>query len=186
MAHKQPKIGWFTVNKRHLGDRTLEQQLTGLGPLVAGIKGKTVLDVGAAEGLISIHLVDHGAIAAHGVEIVPTHVKVANKLRKDRACLFEVGDANTWAPKRQYDVVILLALLHKLKNPAEACMRFAAAARETVVIRLPPTGPVIIDERSESQPFDIGECMRHAGFELGLNGPLGPFDEWMGYYTRKA
>ena len=177
------KAGWFHTKKRP-GDRTFEQQLTGLDHLIANVQGKSVLDIGAAEGLISHHLVDQGAIAAHGVEIVPGHVEVANKLRKERACHFEVGDANDWVPKRQYDVVIMLAVLHKLRNPAEACMRYAQAARETVVIRLPPYGPVIIDERSNSQPFDIAEVMQAAGFELGLNGPLGPFDEYMAYWTR--
>ena len=179
------KLGWFHT-KRRPGDRAFDQQLTGLGPLINKVKGKSVLDIGCAEGLISHHLVDMGAVAAHGVEIVKGHIEVANKLRKDRACHFEVGDANEWTPKRQYDIVILLAILHKLRDPAAACRRFADAARELVVIRLPPYGTTIVDERSDFQPFDIAEVMKDAGFELGLNGPLGPFDEWMGYYTRIA
>ena len=183
MAEQQEKLGWFHTKKRP-GDRAFEQQLTGLDHLIANVKGKSVLDVGCAEGLISHHLVDVGAIAAHGVEIVSGHVEVANKLRKDRACNFEVGDANEWVPRRQYDIVIMLAILHKLRDPAAACMRFAEVAREMVVIRLPPYGSTIRDERSGMEPFDIHAVMEDAGFYLRLSGPIGPFDEWMGYYER--
>ena len=177
---------WFKFGQEREGDRTLKQQLKGLGELQEHIAGKTVLDIGCAEGLISIQLFDRGAVAAHGFEHRADFVEAANELRGDRACTFEVADANDWEPKRQYDVVLMLAVLHKLKNPADACMRFAQAARETVVIRLPPYGTTIIDERSGSQPFDIAECMRHAGFRLGTHGKIGPHGEWMGYYERVA
>jgi hypothetical protein len=179
------KVGWFTTEKRP-GDRTLVQQTTGLEPLFKHLGKRdpplTLLDVGCAEGLITMACFDHGAIACHGVEIVPGHVDVANKLRGGRACTFEVGDANDWKPQRQYDVVLLLATLHKLREPLEACKRFAAAARSLVVIRLPPGGPVIRDERTNFYPFDIGACM--VGFDLLEAGPTGPFGEWMGYFER--
>ena len=55
MAQQMTKQGWFSTKGR-LGDRTLKQQLMGLDPLFAECKGKTVLDVGCAEGLISIEL----------------------------------------------------------------------------------------------------------------------------------
>ena len=38
------------------GDRTFEQQMTGLDWLAEACRGKSVLDFGCAEGLISIHL----------------------------------------------------------------------------------------------------------------------------------
>jgi len=107
MAGKQSvNKGWFSTPGRP-GDRTLDQQLN--GRLFMEARGKTVLDVGCAEGLISIELAKAGAIAVHGVEIVPEHVKVANKLRGDLPITFEVGDANVWQPKRNYDIVIALA-----------------------------------------------------------------------------
>lgn len=177
---------WFEHGQKRKADRTLKQQLKGLGELQERIAGKTVLDIGCAEGLISIQLIDRGAIAAHGVEMRPDYVEDANRLRGDRACTFECANANEWAPVRQYDVVLMLAVLHKLRNPAEACAKFAAAARELVVLRLPPkTAPVIIDERSDLKPFDMGAVMQAAGFRLGTHGPIGPHKEWMGYYHRE-
>lgn len=183
MAQSREVEGWFSTPGR-LGDRTLKQQIIGLADLRQRVHGKTVLDVGCAEGLISTYLVDHGAAAAHGLEIVPGHVDVANRLRGDRACTFEVADANIYEPVRQYDIVIMLALLHKLKDPSAACKRFAAAAREMVVLRLPPANaPTIIDARSDGKPHHIGAVMTGNGFML-KNACLGPFGEWMGYYER--
>ena len=98
---------------------------------------------------------------------------------------FDVADVNRYEPVRDYDIVIMLAVLHKLKRPSDACMRFANAAREMVVIRLPPkTAPVIIDERSDWQPFDMDFAMKCAGFYrfLTTKGHLG---EWCGYYSRE-
>ena len=178
--------GWFKLGEGRKADRTLKQQLRGLGELQERIAGKSVLDIGCAEGLISIQLIDRGAIAAHGIEMRPDYVDDANRLRGDRACTFEVANANEWLPRRQYDVVIMLAVLHKLKNPAEACLRYAQAANELVVLRLPPKhAPLILDERSGMQPFDIGEVMTAAGFRLGTHGRIGPHEEWMGYYERE-
>lgn len=180
------KEGWFHTKGR-VGDRTLTQQLMGLDLLFESCKGKTVLDIGCAEGLISIELAKRGALAVHGVEIVPGHVDVGNKLRKGLPVTLEVGDANEWKPKRDYDIVIMLALLHKLKDPTAGCVRFAARAREMVVLRLPPLhAPTIIDERSGFEPHNVAMPMAALGFELVHEARDGPFDEWLGYYKRVA
>ena len=178
---EQVKEGWFTTKGRR-GDRTLKSQVQGLARLIESVPGKSVLDIGCAEGLISMHLVDKGAIAAHGVEIIKGHVEVANKLRKDRPCMFEAGDANDWAPKRQYDIVIMLAVLHKLRDPTAAVKRYAAAARELVVIRMPPYGFMLRDERSGNVPHDIELAMNAAGWQLD-HQTTGPTDEVVGYFV---
>ena len=180
MAHE--KLGWFHT-KRRLGDRSIEQQMEGLDRLVQAVPGKTVLDIGCAEGLITARLIDAGAIAGHGVEIIASHVKTANKIRKGRAINFEIGDANNWQPKRQYDIVIMLAVLHKLRDPSEATKRFADTARELVVIRLPPSGSLVLDERSDFVPHDIEIAMTEAGWCLD-EVVRGPIDEWVGYFLK--
>ena len=43
------------------GDRTFEQQMTGLGWLKDICQGRTILDFGCAEGLIGIEMLKHGA-----------------------------------------------------------------------------------------------------------------------------
>ena len=179
------KKGWFIAAGRD-GDRTLDQQLTGLERLLAEVPGKTVLDAGCAEGLISIELVRHGAARCHGLEIVPGHVEVARELAEGLPCEFEVADLNHIDTGRigQADIVLMLAILHKLRDPSAACAALAGLARELCVVRLPPTGPVIVDARSGNVRHDILGVMSGCGFRLELctEGPLG---EWMGYFIRE-
>lgn len=184
MGVSKPVKGWFSTPGRP-GDRTLQDQLKGLDRLLDNCHGKSILDIGCAEGLISLELAKLGA-TVHGVEIVADHVKTAKSMQADLPVCFEVGDANTWAPKRQYDIVIMLALLHKLKNPTAAAARFVDAAREMVVLRMPPKyAPVIIDPRSNNNPHDIGVVLAKRDFGL-VQVARGHFDEWVGYYLHKS
>lgn len=183
MAEQRPLKGWFSTLNRP-GDRTLKQQLLGLEQLIERVPGKSVLDLGCAEGLIGMQLFDEGASAVHGLEIVNEHVIVANKLRGDRACTFEVADANDYIPKRDYDIVLMLAVLHKLRNPSAVAKRFAERAREMVVVRLPPaSAPTVIDARSGGVPHHIGDVIRDCGFMLKSTA-RGPFEEFVGYWER--
>ena len=185
MAQQQVKReGWFNTRNRP-GDRTLQQQLMGLDPLFAECKGKTILDVGAAEGLISIELAKAGAASVRAIEIVPGHVAVGKKLKGNLPVKLTVGDANTWVPGHSYDIVIALALLHKLRDPSAACGRFAAHCNGLMVLRLPPLhAPTIIDERSGNVPHDIGKVMAACGFVLEREARDGPFEEWIGWFRR--
>jgi SAM-dependent methyltransferase len=183
VANDDEVKGWFKTKGRN-GDRTLEQQLTGLEPLLAECAGKSILDIGCAEGLISIKLAKAGALFVRGVEIVPGHVSVANKLKGSLPCDFRVEDANHWAPTGEYDAVIALALLHKLRDPTAACIRFANACFNLMVIRLPPEhAPTILDERSGFKPHDIDHTMKVCGFELETV-TRGHLNEWCGFYRR--
>lgn len=180
----KPIRPWFKYDGRN-GDRTLDQQMQGLAILRQSVKGKSVLDVGCAEGLIDFQLITSGAVAVHGIEIRPQGVADANKLRGDMPCTFEVGDADTWAPKRSYDIVLMLALLHKLKDPSAACARFAECAREMVVLRLPPhpDNPAVLDARSGFKLHKLYDVMKHAGFKQ-RHATTGYLGEWVGYYER--
>lgn len=184
MAQQMKKEGWFHTKGR-LGDRTLQQQLMGLDPLFAECTGKTVLDIGCAEGLISIELAKAGAQLVHGVEIVADHVKVGQKLARKLPVGLMVQDANDWAPKNYYDIVIALALLHKLRDPSAACARFAAHCKDLMVLRLPPLhAPVIIDDRSGNEPHHIDLVMDRCGFVLEREARDGPFNEYVAYWRR--
>jgi SAM-dependent methyltransferase len=187
MAAGKPLTPWFGH------DRTLAQQMMGLDRLFAQVEGKTVLDVGCAEGLLSIECAKSGAAFVRGVEIREQAVKDAasrwqdnSNFIYDRHVRFVLGDANVYTPTQDYDIVLLLAVLHKLKNPTAACARIVASATDLVVIRLPPEhAPTIIDERSGSEPHHIGDVMLKAGFDLELATNDGPFGEWVGYYRRR-
>lgn len=178
-----PGRGWFNTDNRP-GDRSLEQQMLGLDPLLLEVKDKTVLDVGCAEGLISIELAKHGASWVDGIEIVQAHVDVSWSLISSYPVHITQADANVYLPTQTYDIVIALALLHKLRDPSEACARFARHARSLVVLRLPPEhAPTIIDARSNNEPHDIAKVMNEVGFALELV-TRGSFNEWCGYWRR--
>jgi trans-aconitate methyltransferase len=172
---------WFGAG----GDRTLAQQLTGLQALIQRVPGKTVMDVGCAEGLIGIHLYDAGAVAIHGIERRADYVAQANELRGDRACTFEVADADTFKPKREYDITLMLAVLHKLREPGEVLSRFALDTNELMVIRLPPEhAPCIFDARSRYRKINVDEVLKLNGFYRFLT-TKGAYSEWVGYYSRE-
>jgi trans-aconitate methyltransferase len=145
---------------------------------------KTILDIGCAEGLIAMELARRGARHVHGIEIVPGHLKVAHALRGDLACTFEHADANTYLPRAEYDIILMLAILHKLKDPSAACRRIAGYALGGVVIRLPPEhAPRIKDARSGFREHDIAGVMHELDFTLAGTFS-GHFDEWVGYFLR--
>lgn len=177
--------GWFHTPGRP-GDRSLEEQLKGLDLLMQSTPGKTVLDAGCAEGLIAIELAKRGALAVHGVEVVPEHVQVGRELiGRDLPVTLVVGDLNTWRPKRQYDIVIGLAILQKVRDPSALARVLADAAREMVVFRLPPAeAPDVVDPRSGNARHKIADVMAEAGFELVQYGYAGHLGEYVGYWVR--
>lgn len=184
MDYRKQRRGWFVTDGRP-GDRSLQDQLKGLDALFAEVPGKTVLDAGCAEGLISIELAKAGALAVHGVEIAPEHVDVGRKLVGDLPVTLEVGDLNQWRPLRRYDIVIGLAILQKVKDPTDLCIDLAGAAREMVVLRLPPEhAPDVIDARSGNVVHRIDAVMGEAGFELTSAGYTGHLGEHVSYWKR--
>ena len=181
--------GWFTMPGRD-GDRTIEQQLLGLDWLLANCAGKSILDAGCAEGLISKALLDAGARRVHGVELREDAVKVACKVCAPHGMLanFTCADLNGWRPPLGgYDIVIGLAILHKVRDPSALALRLAMAAKSHVVFRLPPaTAPVVVDARSGNKPHDIELVMDRLDFELVQATCDGPFGEWVGRWERAA
>lgn len=126
--------GWFIIPGVQDGDRTLDEQIMGVRPALAEAKGKRVLDIGCAEGLIGIEFARAGAAAVHGIDSLEEHLAVARKLAAGLPVLFKQADLNTYAPDmmrehpenaRAYDVVLALGVTHKLAQPGDA-VRFAA------------------------------------------------------------
>ncbi len=182
MASTELLEGWFDTPGRK-GDRTLEMQLLGLDPLFDEVRGATILDIGCAEGLISLELARKGAEVT-GVEIVASHIETAKQLRGALPCRFEVADANVYEPDGEYDIVLLLAILHKLKDPSATCTRFAKAAKSLLVMRLPPEhAPAVVDKRSGLVKHDMAAVMTYQGFHLERI-TRGSFSEWCGFWRR--
>ena len=178
--------GWFKLEGQD-GDRTLDQQLVGLDLLLDGVSGKTVLDLGCAEGLISMELARAGAKHVHGVDALDRYIKHAKKHAGEWPVSFEKGNLNddrNIAPEYEYDIVLMLAICHKLTDPTKFATRYGKLAREFVVVRLPPaTAPVVADRRSGNKRHDIQAALRTVGFQL-TNVFYGTYNEWNGYFHR--
>lgn len=189
--------GWFVVPGLQRGDRTVEQQLLGLETVADRLKGRYVLDVGCAEGLIGRHCVDAwGAAHVDGLGVVPTELNAARELCSGRPMRFfevdlreqEQVDAVSLELLPAYDVVLLLSILHKMRDPMQLLEWACERARELVVIRLP--APTILTARLKYVSYPVHEwmCERYAllaepatCIEPNSNTP-----EWMGVYAVRA
>jgi SAM-dependent methyltransferase len=188
--------GWFKIDGVQDGDRTIAEQLKGLEPLLEeitrgvriwnGVRAPSVLDLGCAEGLISKACVAAGAERVMGLDGNPEFIKLAYRLGLDiHRASFAVKDLND-SPDYSYDsdIVLMLAILHKLRDPGKMLRDWSPFAGRLILVRLPPaTAPVIIDKRSNNIPCDVQAILEELGFDLE-QVTRGHFDEWCGYFRR--
>lgn len=184
--------GWLAIPGVQTGDRTLEDQLKGLGPLLAEVKGKTVCDLGCAEGLIGLELLNHGAASLYGCDVIEGNIAEARRQAAARTgCRFQCIDIERLVEQEEnsaelwrYDIVLALAIFHKLKDPTRAALFVGSVTGDLAVVRLPPaTAPVVIDARSGNRPHDIRKALEQRGLVLE-RVERGHLDEWTGYFRR--
>jgi SAM-dependent methyltransferase len=188
-SNLQPK-GWFAIPGVQSGDRTLDEQIKGLEPMLADVKGRSVLDLGCAEGLISQVVLAHGAARLVGLDYNAGFVARAQQLVTDARAKFGVHDLNAVAPhfymSCHADVVLALAVIHKLKQPAESLKRWASLALHRFVIRLPTGSAGEFGSKYEPKArCDTRVILPDLGFVLehDLEGPRG---ERVQHWLRKA
>lgn len=187
--------GWFSVpGIRARGDRTLEEQLIGLERALSYVAADkcSVLDLGCAEGLISLAFARRGASRVVGIELLEGHVEVARKVCR-KFPQIELIHANlaTMARKNQtperFGVVLALGVAHKLHDPSVA-LRFAARSSASMLVF---RGPSWYDRRKPLKSkhtdttCDVSRLLEGEGFaEDGTsNGPRG---EQVQYWRRRG
>lgn len=162
-----PDDYWFKIGGAH-GLRFLKEQLEGLDAVRAGCSRASVLDLGCAEGLIGKYLIDTcGADLVHGVELHPLRVEEANKQLAGYSNVKMIeGDLNEpekissdlGAEPGVYDVVLLLAILHKLRDPAAALLWAAQRCKKLMAIRL-PTAERVFATRHDKKIIDVAKIL---------------------------
>jgi len=157
------RTGWFSVNGVQPGTRTLAYQIKGLGILQREAAGRTVLDLGCAEGLVSQWLCDSGAIRADGIDYSQSRLAVGRTLVSDSVRLHlgdlsEVSCLPALAPS--YDIVLLLAVLHKMAYPERLLDHAMAKCGSWLAVRAP--APVIEDRCNRR--LDIAAHLNTHGF----------------------
>lgn len=196
MAEYRP---WFILGDNN-GQIPLNRQLLGLKEV--DVKGKTLLDVGCAEGMMILHFLEQGAKLGHGVEIRSRAVEVAQSIAgynkiSDKAKFWE-GDLrkpdmalNQEGMLSSYDVVFAMASLQKTKTKAgDVLQKIADKCDETLVVRL-AFREITTGWRQKSDPVDV---LAESGFELireSCGYPKGdlpyPMEggSWLAYFHRK-
>ena len=182
------KAGWFQIKGITTGPRTVAEQMKGLSPALHEARGKSVLDLGSAEGCIAIEFAKFGAQPVDGVEFNPELLEIAQTLSKDVAGVRIIGgDLNDALPPTllaQYDIVLALAIAHKMREPSTPLRQWCAAARHLVVIRLPGGSTGAFKSKFSNGVCDTNQVMPECGFELEETLP-GPRDELVQYWRRK-
>lgn len=182
--------GWFAIPGVQEGDRTLAEQLLGLAPALAEARGKRVLDLGSAEGLIAIEFARAGA-SVTGIEFNPPlygvalteRDKLADPLRSrlEFICA-DLSDVAAGAPIA-CDVCLALAIVHKMPRPRAFLKWIAACTSSLVVVRLPTGSKGRFITKHHGAGCDVNVEMPALGFRLERT-EQGPRTELVQYWRR--
>lgn len=181
--------GWLKIPGVQDGDRSVEEQVAALRPAIAASAGKTVLDLGAAEGLIAREFVRAGAAGALCLEMVADHIAAGKLECKGLPIEFRQCNINEQAADIHIkaDIVLCLGIAHKMHEPVRAIDLAARAARELVLIRSgrASDGNGVIRAKHRGQTCDSHAFMKAAGFMLErvVVGPP-PHSEPVEYWRR--
>jgi 2-polyprenyl-3-methyl-5-hydroxy-6-metoxy-1,4-benzoquinol methylase len=193
----KPYKPWFIIGDNG-GQVHIKRQSSGLSQV--DMKGKTVFELGCAEGLVSLYCEERGAALVHGLEKRVRAVEVARSLagyakKSDKVKFFQ-GDLlspekalNQEGMLPQYDIIMANAVLHKVTKSSQVLRMILDRCNETIVLRT-------IDRRlsiSHWRSTDIVDFAAKRGFELDWEAcgyPQGdpPYsmegEAWMGVFHK--
>lgn len=167
--------GWFVIPGVQTGDVTLEDQMIAIWPAVAEAKGKTVLDVGCAEGLIGREFARAGAASVTGLDSIADHLRVAAEHCAGFPMRFVHANLNNPQPEYSADIVLALGVSHKLRFPEMGVRFVARSARDLALIRSGRGADAkgIIRSKHHGHTCNSHAIMRELGFDLEkvVDGP---------------
>lgn len=174
------------------GDRTVAEQMLGLDRALAEARGRTVLDLGCAEGCISAAFARAGAWVV-GIELLHEHLAVARSVCRGLTVSFVHAHLGDWIARHpeseQFDIVLALGIIHKLDDPNVPMLWAARSARDLLCFRAPAKVAKEGDDYFVKSKFGTATCnvqrlMREQGFvdEGIVKGARG---EAVQYFRRK-
>ncbi|MBN1883067.1 MAG: glycosyltransferase [Deltaproteobacteria bacterium] len=129
------------------GKWPLEARMKDLYPLIERAEGMSIIDFGAAEGIVAREFLKKGAAKVHGFELDPYRVAVANAICSQWAdAEFRSADLSRWETFYQaqkdliedrYDIVLYLGLHHHLPQNyrKDTFQHIVSLARYYIAIR---------------------------------------------------
>lgn len=173
---------WFGTHRMYC------EQIMGLEALSRGAQGKTVLDLGCAEGEIGAAFLAAGAKLVHGAEIMIDRAEAARAnltlaFSCDLEYFREFYDVNRHKLLTRYDVVLALSIAHKLRRPDTFLHSCCNLAGQHLAVRLPT--PILDDARSNHMGLDVRAHIEARGFTLETVPPTCR-GEWLGIFRRVA
>ncbi len=171
-----PELGLF-------GKTDVSERLEGLEILLEDAADKTILDLGAAEGLIAKAFSDNGAKTIHAYEIHQSRVDVAKTYldqeivdfnRANLSDLSQVETIEARSPKEGYDLVLYLGIHHHILESVrmEVFSRVIKLTANRIAIRTPVNFFEVdrIDEFLKESGFDL--LYNNIPDETAFSGPL--------------
>lgn len=165
---------WFVIPGEQNGRRSVDEQMLGLHPALEEARGRTVFDMGCAEGAIALEFARAGA-DVYAVDYKQDMIDTAKRVAVgQRRLAFEVVDLRNVIRKarlagkwRTFDIVLALAVLHKLDDPKAATEFVAESCKGLAVIRLPIHAPDgVIKAKHGSNSANVNTIMRAHDFRL--------------------
>lgn len=186
--------GWYVIPGLQRGDRSLSEQMTGVSPALSEAHGKTVLDLGAAEGLMGREFVRSGAASCHGIDAVADHLAVARGQCRNLPMTFQLVGLQEWALEKmsagdveQFDIVLALGVCHKLHDPGVGVTFAARSSRDLVLKRMHqrsnPKAGILTSKHHRENSCNVNEIMEREGFTLEKILP-GPYEETVWWWRR--
>lgn len=184
--------GWFSIPKiRERADRTIEEQIGALKRALAEAKGKTVLDLGAAEAAISLEFAKAGASRVVALEVLEPHLEVARKYCAGWPQVeFICAELSKWArthpdPER-FDIVLALGVIHKLAHMEPALRWAASSCSDLFCFRSGAIGDsdYTVTNKRKTDTINVPVIMRSCGFKDEGRVMHGPKREIVHYWRR--
>lgn len=166
--------------------------MRGLEHALAEAVGKTVFDLGCAEGLIAFEFLRAGAtveaLDCNGV-LLAVAEELRAKLPEDEQARVtfrkaDLRDVLAGGLTASFDIVMALAVVHKLPDPEVVLGYIARAAKSLVVIRLPGGSKGVFSSKTWGTSCDVNATMPKHGFQLERT-EQGPRDELVMYWRRR-
>lgn len=176
--------GWTAIPGVQDGDRTIEEQMFAVRPALSECKGKTVLDLGCAEGVIANEFYRAGA-TVFGLDSNKRFLEVAERFKADRLD-FHYADLNAVNQEEpvSFDIVLCLGIIQKLTWPGNGLRWAARSAKELLLLRCGNASKNgIVTGKRSGNSCDSAKIMTEEGFilertENGTESRNEPVEYW--------